>query len=44
MMQPDIPIDRPEKWLTTDYKTINALYERVMTLYNSEIKQLFYNA
>ena len=43
-MQPDIAIEKPEKWLTTDYKTMNALYESVMELYNGQIKQLFNNA
>ncbi len=44
MMQPGVAIDRPVKWLTADFNALKALYDNVIKINNSKIKQLFANA
>jgi hypothetical protein len=43
-MKPGIAINKPVKWLTTDFNQFKALHENVVSTYDGQIKQLFAGA
>ena len=38
MMQPGIAINKPVKWLTTDFNQLKALHDNIITIINGQIK------
>ncbi len=44
MMLPGIAINKPVKWLTTDFNSLKALHGNSITLNNGQIKSLVSNA
>ncbi len=44
MMQPGIAINKPIKWLTTDFNHLKELHDDFITIYNGQIKQFYSEA
>ena len=44
MMQPDVGISKPVKWLSTDFVKLKQLFDDVNAYYNSNVKLLFTEA
>jgi hypothetical protein len=38
MMQPNITITKPVKWITTDYNQLKSLHDEVIAINNGQIK------
>ncbi len=44
MMKPGVAINKPVKWLTTDFNQFKALHDKVVNTYDGQIQQLFAGA
>ena len=44
MMQPGIAINKPIKWLVTDFNHLKRLHDDLLTIYNGQIKQFYSEA
>jgi hypothetical protein len=44
MMQPRVAIDKPVKWLTSDYNALKFLHDNVVDLNDTLVKKLFIDA
>ena len=44
MMQPEVVIDKPVKWLTADYNALKLLHNKVVELNDRLVKKLIVEA
>ena len=44
MTQQQVLLNKPVKWLTTDYNQLKRVHDEALSIYNGQIKQLFTDA
>ena len=44
MTQQQVLLNKPVKWLTTDYNQLKRVHDEGLSIYNGQIKQLFTDA